>query len=260
MKKKFLIGNWKMNCSKEECIHLIDSIQKWWGENYSMHNTISIGVIPSFVHIPLVKSRTTTSSIRIGAQNCSSEIEGAYTGEVSAKMLNSYDIDCVLVGHSERRNYYKEDSGMLVKKTQRILENSINPIFCCGESLEHRRENNQRKVILEQLQEGLLFLDEQSIQKVIIAYEPVWAIGTGKSATKEQIEEMHYYIREQLIKKYNATIGSSIPIIYGGSCKPSNADSIFSCDHVDGALVGNASLSSKTFIELGIIMQNYAIR
>jgi triosephosphate isomerase len=188
--------------------------------------------------------------IEVGAQNCSEHEAGAYTGEVSAAMLGSTGIPYVILGHSERRQYFGEDGKLLAKKVDMALKYGLTPIFCCGEHLEVREKNQHEKLVKDQVQEALFHLDAAAIEKVVIAYEPVWAIGTGKTATSQQAQQMHAVIRQHLASKYGQSTADNISILYGGSVSAINAKELFSNPDVDGGLVGGASLKSREFTEI----------
>lgn len=190
------------------------------------------------------------NNFSVGAQNCSNKESGAYTGEISALMLKSMEIDYCLVGHSERRKYFNEDSKMLAEKVDILLDNDISPIFCCGEVLEEREANNHFDVVGTQIFEGLFHLSAEELDNVIIAYEPVWAIGTGKTASPAQAQEMHAFIRGLIAKKYNAEVANDMTILYGGSCNPKNAKELFALADVDGGLIGGASLVAEDFLKI----------
>lgn len=190
------------------------------------------------------------SAILVGAQNCSEHDSGAYTGEVSAGMLKSMEIPYVILGHSERRQYFHEDGALLAKKVDAVLKNGMTPIFCCGEPLEVRERNEHESLVKKQVEEALFHLDDQAITKVVIAYEPVWAIGTGKTASAAQAQEMHAVIRQHIAGKYSQSVASGISILYGGSVKSDNAAELFACPDVDGGLVGGASLKSREFTDI----------
>jgi triosephosphate isomerase len=190
------------------------------------------------------------SNIKVGAQNCSEHDSGAYTGEVSAAMIKSIDVPYVIVGHSERRQYFGETNKMLALKVDKALANSLTPIFCCGEPLEIREKGEHETLVKQQVEESLFHLSTDVLQKVVIAYEPVWAIGTGKTATSQQAQDMHLVIRKHLASKYGQSVADSISILYGGSVKADNAKELFACADVDGGLVGGASLKSREFVEI----------
>ena len=183
----------------------------------------------------------------VSAQNCSNKTKGAYTGEVSVDMLESIDINYVIIGHSERREYYHEDNKMLAEKVDLALSKNITPIFCCGESLNIREAGTQNAFVEEQLRESLFHLSAEQVQQVVIAYEPIWAIGTGRTASSAQAQEMHAHLRSVLAAKYGAEVAENISILYGGSVKASNAEELFNCADVDGGLVGGASLVVEEF-------------
>ena len=194
----------------------------------------------------LIKS----TNIKLGAQNCSEHSSGAYTGEVSASMLQSIGVNYVIIGHSERRIYFNETNQVIAKKINEAIRSNLQPIFCCGEQLAERETNNHFNIIENQLEEGLFHLSATNFEKVIIAYEPVWAIGTGITATSNQAQEMHYFIRNLIATKYNTTIANNCSVLYGGSCNALNAKELFSEPDVDGGLIGGASLKATDFIEI----------
>lgn len=204
-----------------------------------------------FIHLAEVVKVTEGTKVAVSAQNCASEPKGAFTGEVSANMISSTGARYVIIGHSERRAYYGETNEILHKKVKLSLENNLKPIFCCGEVLEEREANNHFNIVKEQLEEGIFGLEKSDFNEIIIAYEPVWAIGTGKVATPEQAQEMHEYIRGLIAEKYGEEQASETSILYGGSCKPGNAKELFSNKDVDGGLIGGASLKAQDF--MGIV-------
>lgn len=249
MRKKIVAGNWKMNTNLQEGIQLARAIVKQVKEK----NITDVRVVlaPPFIHLTEVVKVTEGTGISVSAQNCAAESKGAYTGEVAASMIQSTGAGYTILGHSERRAYYQEDEAILTKKLARALENELTPIFCLGEVLEEREADNHFVVVKNQLENGLFHLSAEDMLKVVIAYEPVWAIGTGKTATPGQAQEMHSFIRQEIAKKYNVEIANEISILYGGSCKPSNAEELFVNPDVDGGLIGGASLKADDFI--GII-------
>jgi triosephosphate isomerase len=192
----------------------------------------------------------TENNYAIAAQNCHHKRSGAYTGEVSVEMLKSINIQYCIIGHSERREYFQETNQELAEKVNLLLEQHITPVFCCGEPLHIREANAQNEFVAKQLEESLFHLTPGQIEKIIIAYEPIWAIGTGKTATTEQAQEIHAYLRSVLAGKYGAEVSEEISILYGGSVKATNAKELFSCKDVDGGLVGGASLIAKEFVEI----------
>ncbi len=245
MRKKIVAGNWKMNKTFSEAIELTTSILN---SEYD-ENTLLI-LFPPALYISEIIKKIENTAIKVGVQNSSSQESGAYTGEVSAAMIQSIGIEYALVGHSERREYFNEENKILAEKVNQLLKNQITPIYCCGEMLPEREINNHFNLVKTQIEEGLFHLNEDEILKCIIAYEPVWAIGTGVTATSEQAQEMHQYIRELLTQKYSIKISESISILYGGSCNPANAKELFSNKDVDGGLIGGASLVAENFIAI----------
>ncbi len=243
MRKKIVAGNWKMNKTLQEGIALAQEVEKMAS---GVPGDVELIIAPPFIHLTEVKKLL--NRVKLGAQNCASEASGAFTGEVSASMLASTGVQFVIIGHSERRSYYGETNSIINKKVRLALQNNLNPIFCCGEVLSEREKGKHLDVVKEQLEEGLFSLSPDEFSKVIIAYEPVWAIGTGVNATPAQAQEMHQYIRSLIASKYDETIASNTSILYGGSCKPSNAGELFANPDVDGGLIGGASLKAEDFI------------
>ncbi|MGN6542856.1 MAG: triose-phosphate isomerase [Ginsengibacter sp.] len=248
MRKQIAAANWKMNLSVEQAITLLDEILT---KNIRLsENQEAVFGVP-FPYLLLAKDKISNSkNYFVAAQNCYTKDSGAFTGEVSAAMLSSLDIKYVIVGHSERREYFSEDNQTLSLKVDVCLKNNVKPIFCCGESLEIREAGTQNDYVETQLKESLFHLDSSAIKDFVIAYEPIWAIGTGKTATADQAQEMHAHIRNALAKKYGNEIAESISILYGGSVKANNAKEIFSKPDVDGGLVGGASLNATEFAEI----------
>ena len=210
---------------------------------------VTMIVCPPFTHIHSVVESLKRSNVEVGAQDCATEVKGAYTGEVSAEMIAALGCKYVILGHSERRQYYGETSETLNKKMSRAYENGLTPIYCVGENLEEREAERHFEVCKSQIEEVVYNLTEEQFGNLVIAYEPVWAIGTGKTATAEQAEEIHAYIREVLRAKFGAA-AEECPILYGGSCKPSNAAEIFSKENVDGGLIGGAALKAEDFLAI----------
>lgn len=248
MRKNIVAGNWKMNKNLHEGIQLASEINKLV-ETRSIEG-VEIIIGTPFIHLSDVNKIINKDKISVSAQNCAKETSGAYTGEISAEMIKSCGCKYVIIGHSERRSYYGETSPILVQKISRALENNLKVIFCIGEILEEREEKRHFEVIRQQLEDGLFHLNPDAIKEIIIAYEPVWAIGTGKTASSEQAQEMHAFIRMSLSEKYGSDISEEISILYGGSCKPSNAKELFANKDVDGGLIGGASLKAEDFIAL----------
>ena len=247
MRTKIVAGNWKMNKTLPEAKTLTDELLALLGhEKFSAKVVLCV----PFPYLVTTREQTQNSVIAVGAQNCSEHESGAYTGEVSAPMLKSMNIPYVILGHSERRQYFSENGKLLAAKVDRALASGLTPIFCCGEPLEIREKGTHEALIRQQIKEGLFHLTAEAVQKVVIAYEPVWAIGTGKTATTQQAQDMHAVVRKQLAGKYGDPAAQSIPILYGGSVKPDNAKELFSCPDVDGGLVGGASLKARDFAEI----------
>jgi len=245
MRKKIVAGNWKMNKTHSEAIELITGIVEM-----SYDDSVQLIVIPPAVYAVEIEEMTSESSVGVGVQNTSQYESGAFTGELSATMIKSIRVKYALVGHSERREYFNETNEVLAEKTNQLLKNSITPIFCCGEVLEERESENHFNLIELQLNEGLFHLDSVQILNCVIAYEPVWAIGTGVTASSDQAQEMHQFIRKLLMNKYGENIANDISILYGGSCKPGNAKELFANADVDGGLIGGASLNAADFIAI----------
>lgn len=249
MRRKIVAGNWKMNKSYTEAQALASEIIAMTEDEVRGNVQVIFGV--PFPYLIAVKNLLKANGrFAVSAQDCSQHEAGAYTGEVSASMIASTGTTHVIIGHSERRQYFKEDGKMLAKKIDLALKNGLTPIFCCGEPLEVREKNGQDALVQEQVKEALFHLDGETLQKTIIAYEPVWAIGTGKTATAQQAQDMHAVIRKQLASKYGEATANTIPILYGGSVNAANAKELFSNPDVDGGLVGGASLKSKEFLEI----------
>ncbi|WP_276367897.1 triose-phosphate isomerase [Chryseolinea sp. H1M3-3] len=249
MRKKIVAGNWKMNKTLEEA-NVLASEVKGMVEAEVKGNAIVILCTPSLFLLPVKNIVGNNTRIFVGAQNCSEHESGAYTGEISAAMLKSIGVPYVILGHSERRQYFGEDGALLAKKVDTVLKHSLTPIFCCGEPLEVRESNGHEALVKKQVEESLFHLDSSAVQKVVIAYEPVWAIGTGKTASAQQAQDMHAVIRKHLASKYGQDVADSISIIYGGSVSAANAKELFACPDVDGGLVGGASLKSRDFTEI----------
>lgn len=250
MRKQIVAGNWKMNKSFEEAEDLIIAISERLQEvEYDDSNKVVI-LCPPFPFLEMATDEASESVFAVGAQNVSQFDNGAYTGEISAEMLDSLGLEYCIVGHSERRKYFNETNAVLSQKVDKLLEKEISPIYCCGETIEERNSGKHFDVVRTQIEEGLFGLNEDDILSVVIAYEPVWAIGTGLTATTQQAQEMHAFIRTLLTKKYGEQIASEISILYGGSCNPKNAAELFAQDDVDGGLIGGASLKSDDFIEI----------
>jgi triosephosphate isomerase len=245
MRKKIVAGNWKMNTLLKDGMELAKAVEKLEKEKTSDALVI---IAPPFTHLSRVKELI--GGVKLAAQNCASEEAGAFTGEVSPDMLRSVGVEYVILGHSERRAYYGEDDELLNKKTKLALAKGLRPIFCCGEVLEEREAGKLFDVIKEQLSVGLKDLTREEMANVVIAYEPVWAIGTGVVASPEQAQEMHKFIRDLLAGLFDKEVAENMTILYGGSCKPSNAAELFANPDVDGGLIGGASLKAEDFLAI----------
>jgi triosephosphate isomerase len=245
MRKKIVAGNWKMNTTLSEGIELAREVNKLVENNPS---DVTVVVAPPFIHLTEISELLTC--VYLSAQNCASESKGAYTGEVSVEMIKSAGAQYVIIGHSERRSYFKENDETLLKKTKLALDQELVPIFCCGEQLSEREAGIHFSTVKKQLDETIFKFDEKQFRKIVIAYEPVWAIGTGVNASPEQAQEMHKFIRELITKKFNEQVAEETTILYGGSCKPSNAKELFDNPDVDGGLIGGASLQANDFMAI----------
>jgi triosephosphate isomerase (TIM) len=248
MRKKIAAANWKMNLRLEQGEQLLTAVLQ---KNISLKpHQFAIFAVP-FPYLPMAQDKISGKiNYSVAAQNCYHKNAGAFTGEVSAEMLSSLHIPYVVIGHSERREYFAETNAMLADKVNLALANGLQPIFCCGEPLSIREDNSQNAYVEKQLRESLFHLDNEQVKKIIIAYEPIWAIGTGKTASAEQAQEMHKHLRSVMSGKYGNEIASDLSILYGGSVKGANASEIFSQPDVDGGLVGGASLSADEFSQI----------
>lgn len=249
MRKKIVAGNWKMNMDYEEGMSLFSEVINM------VHDEVTgkqlVVVCSPFIHLhSLAQLAKGYSKISMGAQNAHQAESGAYTGEVSAKMIHSTGAEYVILGHSERRQYFGESNELLAKKTDTALKNSLKPIFCIGETLQEREAGKHFDVISTQLAEGIFHLDATQFSKLVIAYEPVWAIGTGVTATSAQAQEIHVFIRKEIAAKYGQEVADNTTILYGGSCNPKNAGELFAQADIDGGLIGGASLKSRDFIDI----------
>ncbi|MDE6392730.1 MAG: triose-phosphate isomerase [Muribaculaceae bacterium] len=247
MRKNIVAGNWKMNTTLEEGVELANNVNALLKGKKANCDVI---VCVPFTHLTSVNAVLEPELVSLGAENCSEHAKGAYTGEVSASMVKSTGAGYVILGHSERRQYFGENNEQLLAKTKIALENGLLPIFCVGEVLEQREDGSFNEVVKSQV-EALFSLSAEDFGKIVIAYEPVWAIGTGKTATAEQAQEMHAHIRGVIADKYGKEVADNTSILYGGSCKPSNAKEIFAKPDVDGGLIGGAALKAEDF--MGII-------
>ena len=245
MRRKIVAGNWKMNNDMAETEMFLVQLKK-----QVIPEGVSLMIAPSFTNLNHTYQSVKDHPVTVVAQNMHQSEKGAFTGEVSAAMLKSVGIQTVILGHSERRSIFKEDNALLAEKVNTALVNNMSVIFCVGEELSHRETDDHFKVINEQLEEGLFHLSEGNWKNIIIAYEPVWAIGTGETATPDQAQEMHAFIRKAIADAYSNSIAKNVSILYGGSVKPNNAAEIFSQNDVDGGLIGGASLDVSSFMEI----------
>lgn len=245
-RQQIVAGNWKMNNDLEAGKALAEAVAA------EMPNTDVVLILGTpYVHLTAVKDIVKdTENLYLSAQNCHQEESGPYTGEISAGMLSSVGADYVILGHSERREYFGEDEALLAKKIDAALAHGLIPIFCCGEKLEVREAGGHVALVRDQLAGSVFHLSREAFGKIVIAYEPVWAIGTGRTASPEQAQEMHAAIRQMISDQYGEEIAGATPILYGGSCKPGNAKEIFGQADVDGGLIGGASLKAEDFLAI----------
>ncbi len=247
MRKKIVAGNWKMNLDFEEALKLSSDLNGWIADN---HPEAEVIVAPTSIYLQAVLENVEDQYLKIASQDLSAYESGAYTGDVSAKQLDSIGLDFSLVGHSERREYQKESDDLLAQKLKQAFKYNIYPIFCVGEKLEEREAEQHFEVIKNQVLNVLKQQNPEDLQKVIIAYEPVWAIGTGKTASPAQAQEIHAFIRQTLQENFGDKVASETPILYGGSVNAANAEELFSQNDIDGGLVGGASLKLDDFTQI----------
>lgn len=248
MRKKVVAGNWKMNTTVEEAKKLTSEVVDILANE--KENDAIVVLCPPHPYLGMTRRDIGDNQISVGAQNCHEADSGAFTGEVAASMLKGMGVDYVIIGHSERREHFNESDELLAKKVSKVLEQDLVPIFCCGESLKIRESGNHAEFVKKQLTDGLFHLSLNEMKTLVIAYEPIWAIGTGKTASSDQAQEMHKELRGHLATKFGDEIAGEVPILYGGSVKPSNAVEIFGQPDVDGGLVGGASLNSRDFADI----------
>ncbi len=248
MRKKIVAGNWKMNMNMNEGVELARELNSHFGANPLGEKEVIL--CTPFIHLGNVSSLLTAPGITSGAQNCNDHRSGAYTGEISAAMIKSTGAGSVIIGHSERRTYYGETDELLALKTAEAIRNGLRVIFCCGEVLAEREAGIHFDVVKRQLEKGLFGFQEEDFRKCVIAYEPVWAIGTGVTASPAQAQEMHAFIRQLVEKQYGREVAADTTILYGGSCKASNAAELFANPDVDGGLIGGASLVKEEFCNI----------
>ncbi|WP_428740830.1 triose-phosphate isomerase [Tenacibaculum sp.] len=248
MRQKIVAGNWKMNKNLDEAKVLIKGIKK--EVKGDLNEGTRVIIAPSFVNLHYAAKKTKKSTIEVAAQNMHQSKSGAFTGEVSADMLTNIGVNIVILGHSERREYFGETDELLAQKVDTALGQGLEVIFCFGELLEDRKSGNHFTVVESQIKKALFHLQKNNFKNIILAYEPVWAIGTGETASPEQAQEMHAFVRELFVKEYGNEIADVISILYGGSVKPANAKEIFSKPDVDGGLIGGAALKTEDFVAI----------
>jgi triosephosphate isomerase len=245
MRKKIVAGNWKMNNGLSETIELINDLK----QNLS-DSGVKVMIAPSYPFLKTAVDQVGDGSIEVISQNINDNKSGAYTGEVSIDMLKSIGVNTTLIGHSERRAYYNEDDALLLKKINLALESNMDIIFCFGEELKDRKSNSYFDIVKAQLENTVMKLEPNSWKNIVLAYEPVWAIGTGETASAEQAQEIHKFVRNCISEHFSSEIADNVPILYGGSVKPSNAVEIFNKKDVDGGLIGGAALNAHDFVEI----------
>ena len=249
MRKKIVAGNWKMNKVLDEAVALTSELVNMAKDEVT--NDAKVILCPPAIYLTTIQKYIETApNFAVAAQNVSDKLSGAFTGEISAPMLASIGVKYVLIGHSERRQYFNEGNALLAEKVNVSLANGISPIFCCGESLEQRQNEDYIGFVKNQLTESLFHLSEEQILNVIVAYEPIWAIGTGLTASSEQAQEMHLELRKHIASKYGDSVADEISILYGGSVSAATADELFAAPDIDGGLVGGASLKSREFTNI----------
>jgi triosephosphate isomerase (TIM) len=249
MRKKIAAGNWKMNKTFEEGQILLSEVVNMVKDEVVNPNVQVVLCVP-FPYLSTFSKLINTPIVSLGAQNCHPKASGAYTGEVSVSMLSSVGVKFVVIGHSERRQYFNESDEFIAQKVNTILEGGLTPIFCCGETLEQRNEGIHFDFVAGQLTNSLFHLSAEDLMKTVIAYEPIWAIGTGVTASSAQAQEMHAHLRNHLASKYGTEVAAEVSILYGGSVSEKNAEELFACPDVDGGLVGGASLKSREFTNI----------
>jgi triosephosphate isomerase (TIM) len=247
MRKNIVVGNWKMNLNREEGIKLVEEVISL----VSTDNNVEVVFSPSFLYLHKVNKMCANDNLlQTASQNISHNESGAFTGEVSSQMVNSLNVKYTILGHSERREYFNETNIELKQKVDLSLKNNLEIIFCCGESLNQRESGVHFDWIKQQLTESVFHLTEKEFEKIVIAYEPIWAIGTGVTASSDQAEEIHQFVRNVITEKYNENIAENTSILYGGSCNPTNAKELFSKKNIDGGLIGGASLNAENFTRI----------
>jgi triosephosphate isomerase (TIM) len=248
MRKKIVAGNWKCNTTVQAGVELAKSVTAV--VTASGDPEVQVVVCPPFVHLINVVEQVDNKQVKVGAQNCAAEAKGAFTGEVSVEMVKSTGAEYVILGHSERREYYGDTSVVLNKKLALALAAGLTPIYCCGEPLAIREAGTQNEYVKTQFEETIFQLTEADFRKLVIAYEPIWAIGTGKTASSAQAQEMHAFLRGIIAEKFGAAVADDTSILYGGSCNAANAKELFANPDVDGGLIGGASLDANSFLAI----------
>lgn len=247
-RKKIVAGNWKMNQNLFEGKQLVEDILN---SNFTLTDNQEVVIAPPFIHLSVAAGQLKDKSgVFLAAQNCHQQTSGAYTGEISAGMLKSTGVDYVILGHSERREYFGESEALLAEKVDAVLAQELKVIFCVGESLSVRDAGEQNDYVAAQISKSLFHLSEQQLSNIVLAYEPIWAIGTGRTASKEQAQDMHAHIRKVIADKFGEMVAENMTILYGGSCKPDNAAELFAQPDVDGGLIGGASLKAADFVAI----------
>ena len=246
MRQKIVAGNWKMNLDINQGKTLLYEIL-----DSNINKDVLTIIAPPAIHLNSFRQMLSHTNIALAAQNCHQQDAGAYTGEISAGMIKSVGVEYVILGHSERREYFMEDSLSLSFKVINVIKHGLRPIYCCGETLIQRQEGEHFRTISNQIEHGLFQLNEMEILNCIIAYEPVWAIGTGETATPQQAQEVHNFIRKTIANQYGDMVADNISILYGGSVKPDNAEELFTCPDIDGGLIGGAALNAESFAAIG---------
>ncbi len=246
MRQKIVAGNWKMNLDFNQGKTLLSEIL-----DSNINKDILTIIAPPTIHLNSFNQMLSHTSISLAAQNCHQQDAGAYTGEISVGMLKSVGVEYVILGHSERREYFMEDSLSLSFKVMNVIKHGLRPIYCCGETLTQRQEGEHFRTISNQIEHGLFQLNEMEILNCVIAYEPVWAIGSGETASPKQAQEVHNFIRKTIAKQYGDMVADNISILYGGSVKPANAQELFNCPDIDGGLIGGAALNADSFAAIG---------
>ena len=248
MRKKIVAGNWKMNKTADEGLALISEVANMI--NAEITGDVTTVLCPPALYLTAYKPYLTGDKLALGAQNCHEKASGAYTGEISAAMLKSVGVQYVIIGHSERRQYFGETNAQLVEKINSALKNDLTPIFCCGKSLEMRESGDYLAFVKNQITESLFHLSHEQMANIVIAYEPIWAIGTGLTASSAQAQDVHHELRQHLAGKYGDEVAQETSILYGGSCNAQNAEELFTQPDVDGGLIGGASLKSRDFVTI----------